>query len=391
MGDVLGFVAVVVGLGAMFGQVLQASGAATKIADTLVSAFGEKRVPYSLGISGFIIAIPVFFDVALVLLMPLVYRLVQRLGVPLIVVGLPLLAGLSASSSFVPPTPGPVAAAGVLGADLGWVAIMGVVAGIPATVVAGVYWARFIARRVEATVPEGMAGGQDDDEREPPSFGLVLAILLVPLLLILGGTLSSELMDPDTWIAQTLGLIGDPFVALIIAVLLSFYVLGVKQGLGRDDLQRVATKALEPVGLILLVTGAGGVFAAVLEESGLDEQLEQLLETTGMPVILLGFLAALLFRVALGSSAVATVAAAAIVSQVADTGEMSGAMLGAIVVAIGAGATALSHVNDSGFWLVNRYLNLSEKNTVLVFTSMQTILAVVAFAIVLGISLLLPA
>lgn len=389
MGGVLGFVAIVVGLGAMFGQVLKVSGSAERIADTLVKAFGEKRVPWSLGLSGFIIAIPVFFDVGLVLLMPLVYRLAKRLGASLIVLGLPLLAGLSAAHSFVPPTPGPVAAASVIGADLGWVILFGLLAGLPAVAIAGVYYGRFIGNRVEVEIPD--AESDDDDEtKEGPGFALVLSILLVPLVLILGGTIASEIMDEDNPVAQVLGLIGNPFVALIVAVLLAFYILGMHQGLDRGDLQSVATKALEPVGMILLVTGAGGVFGAVLEESGIDDGLEEVLSATGMPVIVLAFLAAAAFRVALGSGTVAMVTSAAIVEQVASGEDLSGPMLGAIVVAIGAGATVLSHANDSGFWLVNRYLNLDEKQTLLVWTGMQTILGVVGFAVVLAISLFLP-
>lgn len=390
MGGVLGFVAIVVGLGAMFGEVLKVSGAARRIADTLVSAFGEKRVPWSLGFAGFIVAIPVFFDVGLVLLMPLVYRLVRQLKVALIVLALPLLAGLSAAHSFVPPTPGPVAAAGVLGADLGWVILFGVGAGIPAVIVAGVLYGQLVGRRITVGVPDSMGSGDDDEvDREPPPFWLVLAILLVPLVLILGNTFTEALVDEGTVFAQVMAVAGNPFVALIVALLLAFYVIGFRQKLDREALRSVATKALEPVGMILLVTGAGGVFGAVLEESGIDEGIEQLFEATGMPIILLGFLAAVAFRTALGSGTVAMVTASAIVAQVVADQDVSAPLLGAIVVAIGAGATVLSHVNDSGFWLVNRYLGIDEKQTLVAWTGMQTILGGVAFAIVLGASFFL--
>lgn len=388
MGGTLGFVAVVVGLGAMFGQVLKESGAAAKMADTIVEAFGEKRVPWSLGLAGFIVAVPVFFDVGLVLLMPIVYRLVRRLGVGLLVLALPLLAGLSAAHSLVPPTPGPVAAAAALGADLGWVIVFGFVAGLPAVVVAGVWYGRWIGDRVEVSLPEGLADEVEDDV-EPPSFWLVLAVLAAPLALIMTGTLSETLLEEDSTAALWLGFIGDPFVALIVAVLLAFYVLGTRQGLSRERVQGAATRALEPVGLILLVTGAGGVFGAVLEAGGVDDVLEEVLEATGMPVILLAFLAALVFRVVLGSGVPAMVTSAAIVAQVAEGQQLGAPMLGAIVVAIGAGSTVLSHVNDSGFWLASRYLNLDEKATLRVWTVMQTILGAVAFLIVLALSPLL--
>ncbi|AVZ40955.1 MULTISPECIES: GntP family permease [unclassified Dietzia] len=406
MGGVLGFVAIIVGLGAMFGQVLRVTGAADRIADTLVTAFGERRVPWSLGLTGLIVAIPVFFDVALVLLIPLVYTLATRLKKSLIIFALPLLAGLSAGHSLIPPTPGPVAAAGIVGADLGWVILLGIVAAVPAVILSGVVYGRFIGARIDVGVPEGMeeeardqagggdgADGDDDEEQSSedrlenaPGFGLILTILAVPLLLILGNTATEALVDPETPIAQVMALVGDPIVALIIAVLLAFYVLGMRHGLDRGDLQSVASAAFTPVGLILLVTGAGGVFGEVLEQSGVGDAIEEVFQGLGFPVLLLAFLSAVVLRVALGSSTVATVTAAAIVAQTLGGQDLSAPMLAAVVVAIGAGATVLSHVNDSGFWLVNRFLGLTEKQTLLTWTAMQTIMGGTAFLTVFALS-----
>lgn len=393
MGGVLGFVAIIVGLGAMFGQVLRATGAAEKIADTLVNAFGEKRLPWSLGATGLILAIPVFFDVLLVMLMPLVFSLVRKAQTTLVVLALPLLAGISAGHSLVPPTPGPVAAAGVLGADLGWVIALGLAASVPAVILSGVFYGKFISRYVTVGVPEDL-DQDDEDEAGPetdstPSFPLILTILAVPLALILGNTSSEALLEEDHPVTQVLALVGDPIVALIIAVLLAFYVLGARHGLGREDLQKVASSALTPVGLILLVTGAGGVFGQVLEDSGVGEALEETVGGLGVPVIVLAFLTAALLRIALGSGTVATVTAAAIIAPLLEGGENTAGMVAAVVVAIGAGATVLSHVNDSGFWLVNRYLGLNEKQTLMTWTAMQTILGVTAFGTVWGISLVL--
>ncbi|GFZ80652.1 GntP family permease [Nesterenkonia alkaliphila] len=386
MGGVLGFVAIIVGLGAMFGQVLRVTGAAEKIADTLVESFGEKRLPSSLGLTGFIVAIPVFFDVVLVLLMPLLYTLARRAEVALLTLAIPLLAGASIAHSLVPPTPGPVAAAGVLGADLGWVILLGIVASIPAVILGGVLYGKFIGARIQVGAPD--EGDSDDEEEDQPSsdstpsFGMILSILAVPLLLILGNTVAEAVMDEDQLVAQIIALVGDPIVALIIGVLLAFYVLGMRHGLGREELQTVASKALEPVGLIILVTGAGGVFGEVLEQSGVGEALENTLGDLGIPVILTAFVAAALLRVSLGASTVATVTAAAIVAPMVEGGDFSPAMIGAIVVAVGAGSVIFSHVNDSGFWLVNRYLGLTEKQTLASWSVMQTILSVVAFGTV---------
>lgn len=394
MGGVLGFVAIIVGLGAMFGQVLRVTGAAQKIADTLIEAFGEKRLPWSLGVTGFILAIPVFFDVVLVMLMPLLYTLARRAGTTLLVLAIPLLAGISAGHSLVPPTPGPVAAAGILGADLGWVILMGIIAGIPAVILAGVLYGKFIDSKIQVGVPSEMEDEEDDDEDQPtadstPGFGLILTILAVPLLLILGNTVAEAMLDEEALFSQVIALVGDPIVALIIGLLLAFYVLGMRHGLGREELQDVASKALGPVGMILLVTGAGGVFGEVLEQSGVDEALEDTLGQLGIPVILIAFVAAALLRIALGASTVAIVTAAAIVAPMIDGGDFSPAMIAAIVVAIGGGATVLSHVNDSGFWLVNRYLGLSEKQTLQSWTVMQTILGVTAFGVMWAITPLL--
>lgn len=391
MGGVLGFVAIIVGLGAMFSEVLRVTGAGQRIADTIVEAFGEKRVPWSLGASGFIVAIPVFFDVGLVLLMPIVYRLVKRTGAGLVALGLPLLAGLSAAHSLVPPGPGPVAAAGVLGADLGWIIVFGIAGGIPAVIIAGILYGRFLDGRVSLEVPADIAEGDDDaEDREPPSFRLVLTILMVPIVLILLGTLAEMLLEEGHVLAQIAAVVGNPFTALLVAVLLAFYVLAIRSGLSLKDLEPVATKALAPVGMILLVTGAGGVFGEVLQASGVDTTLEEFVSAVGWPLILVAFIAAALFRVALGSATVATVAAASIIAEIAGEQYLSAPLLGAIVVAIGAGSTALSHFNDSGFWLANRYMNMDSRQTLLVWTVMQTILAVVAFVVVFAISLALP-
>jgi Gnt-I system low-affinity gluconate transporter len=397
MGGILGFVAVIVGLGAMFGEVLRVTGAAERIVDTLVDSFGEKRIQWSLALAGLVIAIPVFFDVAIVLLISLAYTLTQRYGRSLLYYALPLLAGISAASTLVPPTPAPVAATGLVGADLGWVILLGVATALPAVIVAGIYYGRFVATRIDIGLPDhadssassgGDSSGNSDggEQRSKPGFALVFSILLTPLALIVVGTVADAILD-DGPLAATLGLVGHPFVALTVAVLLAFYVLGLRSGLSRRDLQGVASKALEPVGLILLVTGAGGVFGAVLEEAGIGGTLEDILTGTGIPVVVLAFLAAVLLRITLGSGTAAMVTAAAVVSPALDSGDYSAPMLALVVLALGCGANTFSHVNDSGFWLVNRFLGLTAKQALLAWTTMQSLLGVVGFAVVLTLSL----
>lgn len=394
MGSTLGYVAVVVGLGAMFGEMLRVTGGAEQVARTLVRAFGENRVQWAMGLTGFIVAIPVFFDVGLIILIYLVYTLSQDLRRSTLYYAMPLLAGLATTHAFIPPTPGPVAAASIIGADLGWVILWGVLAGIPAVIVGGVLFGKFIGGRMEIKVPEYFLEAEEDiveedDGKTTPSFGLIVGIIMVPLVLILVNTLADLVLADDSTLRTVLTLVGHPFSALTIAVLLSFYLIGVRHGYSREEVQGIASSALQPVGLIVLVTGAGGVFGAVLSETGLGDRLQQLMQATNMPVILLAFLTAVLVRVALGSATVSIVTAAAVVAPVVQAGDYSPALIGAIVIATAAGATVLSHVNDSGFWLVSRYLGMNEKQTLQSWTTMVTIVGVVAFSVVFVISLFL--
>ena len=395
MGGTLGYIAVVVGLGAMFGEVLRVTGGADQIARTLVGAFGQDRIQWALGLTGFLVAIPVFFDVGLIIIIPLVYTLAERFGRSLLYYAIPLIAGLAVTHSFIPPTPGPVAAAGIMGADLGWVILWGTVAGIPAVIIGGVLFGKYIGGRINVGVPEYFLEAEEefqeegDGEKTTPSFLLIVSIILIPLLLILINTLSDIVLPDDSSLKTFLTLIGHPFSALTIAVLLAFYFIGVRHGYSGDEVQRMATKALEPVGLIVLVTGAGGVFGAVLSESGLGDSLQQLMQAANMPVIVLAFLTAVLIRISLGSATVSIVTAASVVAPVIEAGNYSAPLIGAVVIATASGATVLSHVNDSGFWLVSRYLGINEKQTLQSWTVMETIIGLVGFAVMLVVSFFL--
>ena len=394
MGGTLGYIAVVVGLGAMFGELLRVTGGADQIARTLVGAFGEDRIQWALGLTGFIVAIPVFFDVGLIIIIPLVYTLAERFGRSLLYYAIPLVAGLAVTHSFIPPTPGPVAAAGIIGADLGWVILWGTIAGIPAVIIGGVLFGKFIGNRINVGIPEYFMelqenAEEEDEEKTTPSFLLIISIIMIPLLLILVNTLSDVILPDDSSVRTVLTLVGHPFSALTIAVLLAFYFIGYRHGYSGDEVQNIASKALEPVGLIVLVTGAGGVFGAVLSESGLGDSLEQLMQAANMPVIVLAFLTAVLVRIALGSATVSIVTAASVVAPVVEAGNYSAPLIGAIVIATASGATVLSHVNDSGFWLVSRYLGINEKQTLQSWTVMETIIGLVGFSVMLVVSFFL--
>jgi gluconate transporter len=397
MGGTLGYIAIVIGVGAMFGEMLHRSGGAQAIAERLLGVFGEKRAPWALGLTGLIVAIPVFFDVGLILFIPLVYSLAKKSGRSLLYYAIPLLAGIAVAHSFIPPTPGPVAVAGLLGADLGWVILFGLLAGVPAMLVGGVWFGRRVADRIHLDVPEIMhfeehetsPGDRASGPRSSPSFGLAAGLIAFPLVLILLGTVSSVVLPEGHAARDLLAFIGHPFTALIGAALLSFWLLGTRLGFSATEVREMATKSLEPVGLIILVTGAGGVFGKVLVATGVGTAVADWMATSKLPLVVLAFLIATVVRVAQGSATVSMVTAAGLLAPIIEAGSYSAPHVAATVIAVASGATVLSHVNDSGFWLVSRYLGMSEKQTLRVWTIMETIVGLTGFAVVLVLSLFL--
>ena len=390
MGGTLGFIAVVVGLGAMFGEVLKVSGGAERLALTMVNKFGDNKAQWALGITGFIVSIPVFLDVALVILIPIVYSLAQKSKKTILFYGIPLLAGLAVTHAFVPPTPGPITVAKMLGVDLGWVILFGVIAGIPAMIIAGPIFGTFISKKVHIEMPDiaklhGEVKGIKS-EKDLPSFALVVSLILIPLILILINTVSGVVL-PDGMVKDVLTFVGHPFIALIITVLLTFWLLGTRRGYTKDELQEIATKALEPAGIIILITGAGGVFKQTLIDSGVGKVMGEFMAQTSLPIVMVAFLISLFVRVAQGSATVAMVTGAGLVSPIIADMSVSQPVLGLITIAIAAGSTAVSHVNDSGFWLVNRFFGMTEKQTLKTWTVMETIIGFVGFAVVMILSL----
>jgi gluconate transporter len=401
MGSTLGYIAVVVGLGAMFGEMLQRSGGASAIAHRLLDGAGENRAPAALGLTGLIVAIPVFFDVAFILLVPLVYNLTRRTGRPILYFAIPLLAGLAVAHAFVPPTPGPILVAGLLGADLGWVIVFGVIAGVPAMLLGGILFGRLISQKVDRGLPDELPPTESVDEgKRRAGFGVALALVALPLGLILLGTLAEMFQDggvagdtagaangpPGTAVLDVLRFVGHPFSALILTVLASFYWLGSRCGYARAEVQHFAAKSLEPVGLIILVTGAGGVFGKVLIAAGVGDAVAQSVASAGAPVLILAFVIAAVVRVTQGSATVSMVTAAGLLSPVAAAAGTPPVSLALVTIAIACGATILSHFNDSGFWLVSRYLGLTEKETLRSGTVMETPVGLTGLACVLIIS-----
>ncbi len=393
MGSTLGYIAVVIGIGTMIGEMLQVSGGAKQISSTIIKGFGEKKAPWALSLIGLIVAIPVFFEVALILFIPLVYDITKRTGKSLLIYGIPLAGGIAVAHAFIPPTPGPVAVAALIGADLGWVIFFGLISGIPAAIVGGVYFGRFIGNRIKIEVPENMIPdipeAETGKEYRNPGFGIAVMVILIPLILILANTATGVWLGEAHPFSNWMSFIGHPFTALLIAALLGFYFLGTRLGFTRDEVQRVATKSMEPVGMIILLTGAGGVFGKVLVAAGVGDVLVDILSDTNLPVVLFAFLVAMVIRVAQGSATVAMVTSAGLIAPIIEAGAFSAPLIGTVVIAIACGATVLSHVNDSGFWLVKEFMGMNEKQTLKSWTIMETIIGVTGLIVILIISLFL--
>ncbi|MFI9342533.1 GntP family permease [Streptomyces sp. NPDC052773] len=396
MGGILGHVAIIIGLGTMLGAILEVSGGAEVLASRLLNLFGERRAPLAMGLTGLIFGVPVFFDVGIFVLAPIVYAAAKRSGKSILLYCLPLLAGLSMTHAFLPPHPGPVAAAGLLHVDLGWVILMGVVCGIPAVLAAWAFSA-WIGRRIFVPVPQDMVEAAEEAKRavlaeraapreQPVALGTVLAIIGTPLILILAATFSSIALEPST-LRSVIEFFGHPFVALTLALLLAYYVLGVRRGWSRKSLETVSTSSLKPVGNILLVVGAGGVFGAVLKASGVAQALSDTFNDVGLPVLVLSYLISLVLRVAQGSATVAIVTTAGIVAPLLADGGHSQAFVALVIMAISAGSIFASHVNDGGFWIVAKYFGISERDTLKTWTVLESVLSLAGFAVAAVLSL----
>ena len=390
MGGTLGFVATVVGLGAIFGQMLESSGGAEALAHYLVKKFGQKRAPYAMVLSGFFIGIPVFFDVGFIILIPIVYALARDTKISLLYYGIPLLAGLAVTHSFIPPTPGPVAVAEIIEAQLGYVIFFGFLLGIPIALLAGPVFGRYISRKIMVSPPDVFEENDSLSQNQLPNFGQVILIILIPLVLILMATVTGVLVRKEViaegLIPDVIGFIGHPFSALIIATLTAIWFLGIRRGFERREILDLSTKALGPAGIIILVTGAGGALKEVLVDSGIGEMIATTLAGSSWSPVLLAWTLAALVRITQGSATVAMITAAGIMAPIIGAFELSEAHRALVVLAISSGATILSHVNDSGFWLVGKYFGMDEKQTLQSWTVMETIIAVSGLILTLIVS-----
>jgi GntP family gluconate:H+ symporter len=389
LGKVLADIAMVVALGTILGKMLAESGGAERIASTLLRALGEARAPWTMLLVGFLVGLPVFFAVGLVLLAPIAFTIARNTRTPLLRLGLPLVAGLSVAHGLVPPHPGPMAAIGLLNAsgvqaDVGKVIFYSLLIGLPTAVVAGPIFGHLTTKHVQTEATTGIAaqGTPAAPAHTPPSVGLTVLTVLLPIGLMLLASAAQLALDRQNPLRPWLEFAGHPMVALLLAVLLSFYVFGIGRGFSKEQVLQFSADCLAPVATILLVVGAGGGFSRVLVHSGAADAMATLAKGTHLSPLLLGWLMAALIRVATGSATVAITAAAGLIAPLAaQAPEVDPALL---VLAMGAGSLILSHVNDGGFWLVKEYLGLTVPQTLKTWTVMETLISVVALALILA-------
>jgi len=386
MGGTLGFIAPVVGLGALFGAIMEKSGYLETLALRLKGVKTDSRRSFATGLMGLIAAIPVFFDVALIILLPFIMKLARQAKKKPLFFGLPLCAGLAIGHAFIPPTPGPIAIAELLGANLGQVILVGLLISIGCLIVAGpglTMWLDKTDRLSGSVLEESLNDNpsikfdetQSATALRTASFSTALTLMLLPLMLIMAGTLA-KLLLPEGTVRSGLLIIGHPFSALILACIVSWFYLGLKTVEEKANFKNALAGAFEPTAAVILVTGAGGAFKQVLVDTGAGSQMAEGLLAWGLTPILLAFLLALLIRVIQGSATVAMITAAGLIAPILAPLSLNGWQLAILTTAIAAGATGISHVNDSGFWLVSRLFELSEKETLRSWTLMTTFISI---------------
>ncbi|WP_293780919.1 GntP family permease [uncultured Aeromicrobium sp.] len=390
--DTLGSVALLVGFGVMLGRLLEVTGGAQVLANTLINRFGEKRAPFALGVAALFFGLPIFFDAGLVIFLPIILTVARRFGGSVLYYALPAAGAFAAMHALVPPHPGPVAAGTSLGGDIGLILLVNLPIAIVAWYVGAYLVSKFLGRRIDVPVTDllfGPMNGGDDGEGAgsttkvaAPSFAIVLSLLMIPLVLIGINTVLSTLVAAGTLeessVIDAFILLGNTPVALLIALLTAIVLLGTR-GRTFNDTMSLLDESLGPICSIILITGAGGMFGGVLELSGIGAALTSSLSGVGIPLLLQAFVISTALRVAQGSATVALTTTAGLVAS--QAGQLGDVQIALLVTAIAAGATVLSHVNDSGFWLVSRFFGMDVKTTLKTWTVMETTLGVTAFAI----------
>ncbi|KRG64779.1 permease DsdX [Stenotrophomonas humi] len=390
VGKTLGHIALIVALGTMLGKMMAESGGAERIARTMIARFGPKNVHWAMMLIAFCIGLPIFFEVGFVLLIPIALNVARRTGVPLLLVGLPMVAGLSVVHGLVPPHPAAMLAVSAYGADVGRTVFYALIVGLPTAALAGPVFAKFVAPRVTLPAHNPMEAALLDDghsripDDQLPGFGITIATLLLPVLLMLLGGWADQIATPGSPLNHGLRFIGHSVVALLLATLMSFITLGLMRGFTREHILKFSQECLAPTAAITLLVGAGGGLNGILVHTGVASEIIGLSQRFELSPLLMGWTMAALMRVATGSATVAMTTASGIVAPIAAA--MGYAHPELLVLATGAGSVVLSHVNDGGFWLVKEYFNMSVAQTFKTWTVLETLISVIALSLVMALS-----
>jgi GntP family gluconate:H+ symporter len=385
-GNTLGHIAVVVGLGTMLGKMMAESGGAERIANTLINLFGEKNIHWAMMVVAIIVGLPVFFEVGFVLLIPIAFNVARRTGKSLLLIGLPMVAGLSVVHGLIPPHPAALLAVQAYHADIGKTIAYGLIVGVPTAIVAGPLFALMIHKYIKLPDANALADqftqkhGDTEKKHDLPSFGITLFTILLPVILMLIGSWADLVFTPKTLPNDLLRFIGQSDMALLIAVLVSFWTFGAKQGFNREQIQKFCGECLAPIAGITLIVGAGGGFGQVLRDSGISQQIVATASSASLSPLLLGWFVAALIRLATGSATVAMTTACGIVAPIAAAagGHTSPELL---VLATGSGSLIFSHVNDGGFWLIKEYFGMTVGQTFKTWSLLETIISLMGLGL----------
>ena len=385
VGDALGFVAVVVGLGAIIGRFLQYSGGGRVLAEWLLQKAGRAHAQWAVLITAFLVGLPVFFEVGFIILAPLAWNLARESKRSLLLFGMPIAAALTITHALVPPHPAPAVAAQLMGADIGQTILYGALLSIPLMIVSGIFYGQWIAKSISPAIPvlAGAPGSKEDTQSAPASLLLTVLLLVLPVFLILLATLTNLAHLPGR---EFYGFLGHPFTALLITVLASFYFLGKRRGLGGEGITKLATESLAPLATLLLIIGGGGAFKQVIVDSGIGPYLGNLMAASPLSPLLVCFFTSAGLRAAQGSATVAIVTAAGILAPIMK--QLHGYSPEMLVLAICCGGTMISHVNDAGFWIVKEYLGMTVQETLRSWTVMKIVMGILGILILLAVQAL---
>jgi len=387
VGGTLGHIALVIGLGTMLGKMMAESGGAERVALTLIDFFGEKNIHWAMMVVAIIVGLPVFFEVGFVLLVPIAFNVAKRTGTSMVLVGIPMVAGLSVVHGLIPPHPAALLAVSAYGADMGRTIMYALIVGIPTAAIAGPMFARLMDRYVDLPAINPLAEQLTEEAKEKhelPSFGITVFTILLPVILMLIGSWADLFTTPKTFANDFLKLIGNSVMALLIGTLVSFFTFGKARGFNRETILKFTNECVAPTAIITLVVGAGGGFGRVLRDSGISNAIVDVATSAHVSVLVLGWLVAVMIRIATGSATVAMTTAAGIVAPIAAS--IPGTRPELLVLTTGAGSLILSHVNDAGFWLVKEYFNMTVAQTFKTWSVAETLISVVALLLTLGLA-----